>query len=461
MTRFFFFTGKQMCTFLIHTLLLTQSCNDMKHGYSARGCCSDKTLKTIGADGVMVTEEPCPETMTMFDGTSMSTGADPNAGCIYLGMINDYTGPYALVSTALETAQRLFWKYSNEDKRLHSPYGQYSVVIRSGQDSGYNPVKHAAAYETFRNNSIAIAMSLGTPQTLAVLDQMDVDDMVATPMSWWSGWADPSADKNLVVEFGSSYCVDAMNAYTYVRSMNESFTKFAYAGFTGDYGGDGLNGLEHMLSRDGLPEAWSYLAHTLEFDTDVAIEAIVAGDFDVVMLAVAPFQAATIVGEVTSQGRSPQWITLAPAFNDAFVAPDFALKDTFESSVITTAWVPPYTYDSVAHAKMRYEMKAAGIDSGSSFLVAGWSSQYPLESALRTLASSGKAMTRANLRATVQGLSIDSDSMMVPYTLHTPVTTTALAKPDGSVEGGTTFLAFQTTSEPVADVCFKEVPSAL
>ncbi|SVD60532.1 uncharacterized protein METZ01_LOCUS413386, partial [marine metagenome] len=58
------------------------------------------TVKT----GVGVTDEPCPEAVG-----GIPTGANPAQGCIYLGLLNDYTGPYAAVSVGLETGQRAFW----------------------------------------------------------------------------------------------------------------------------------------------------------------------------------------------------------------------------------------------------------------------------------------------------------------------------------------------------------------
>ena len=66
-----------------------------------------QTVKT----GVGVTSEPCPEAV----GTQVPTGADPESkGCIYLGLLNDYTGPFAAAGPALETGQRAFWLWANQ-----------------------------------------------------------------------------------------------------------------------------------------------------------------------------------------------------------------------------------------------------------------------------------------------------------------------------------------------------------
>lgn len=104
---------------------------------------------------------------------------------------------------------------------------------------------------------------------------------------------------------------------------------------------------------------------------------------------------------------------------------------------------------------MRATLKGGGVDSASSFLVAGWMSQYGVESALKALVSSGDAMTRANLRQKVASLQITSDMMMMPYQLNSPASSSVIEKPDGSTAGGIQFLNFVSTEESVANVCFR------
>ena len=116
------------------------------------------TVKT----GVGVTTDPCPEAVGSFP-----TGADPNKGCIYLGLLNDYTGPYGALGPALELGQRSFWLWANNAGGV----GDYSVAIVEGYDTQYNPQKHLEGYNSQRDSVAALAMSLGTPQTLFILDE--------------------------------------------------------------------------------------------------------------------------------------------------------------------------------------------------------------------------------------------------------------------------------------------------
>jgi hypothetical protein len=67
-----------------------------------------------------------------------------------------------------------------------------------GFDTGYNPQKHLEGYNALRDSVAALAMSLGTPQTVFILDNMDSDNMIAAPLSWYSGWSYKSVDRGLV-----------------------------------------------------------------------------------------------------------------------------------------------------------------------------------------------------------------------------------------------------------------------
>ena len=57
------------------------------------------TTATAVKTGTGVTAEPCPAEIG-----GVPTGADQSKGCIYLGLLNDYTGPYAPAGPGLELA---------------------------------------------------------------------------------------------------------------------------------------------------------------------------------------------------------------------------------------------------------------------------------------------------------------------------------------------------------------------
>ena len=385
--------------------------------------------------GVGVTSEPCPEEIG-----GVPTGADPSKGCIYLGMLNDYTGPYAAVAPALETAQRGFWLWANSTGGI----GDYSVAIIEGADTSFNPQKHLEQYNAQRDQVAALAMSLGTNQTLFILDEMDKDNMVAAPMSWYSGWSYKSLDRGLVVEFGAAYCADGMNALDWaIASLPVDIKTIGIMGFAGDYGGDWAQGIKYAAERNGITVAWEYLPPTLEFDVAQAVGLMVTQPVDAYFPAVGPGEMAQVAGGAFQQGLTPIAMMAAPSYNDAFVQEGFPLKPLFESgSMYSMAWVAPYEADTAAHATMRATFAQMGIESASSFLVAGWSSQYHLKGVLEAAVKGGD-LTRAGIRRAAANVYVESDGMMQTRELgqNRADNDSYINIPDGSIGSGARLLA--------------------
>ena len=221
------------------------------------------TVKT----GVGVTEEACPAAYEAL-GTQVPTGADPAKGCIYLGLLNDYTGPFAAAGPALEGAQRAFWLYVNTTGGI----GNYSVAIVDGYDTQYNPAKMIEGYAAQKDQVAALAMSLGTVQTQFILDEMDKDNMITAPMSWWSGWSYKEGDKGLGIEFGSSYCAQGMNIVDWgVENLPVPIKTIGFIGYAGDYAADYLAGVKAAAATNGIAIAWEYVPSIAEFDVAAAV----------------------------------------------------------------------------------------------------------------------------------------------------------------------------------------------
>ena len=98
------------------------------------------TAKSVNTD-FGVTEEPCPEVIGEFP-----TNADQAKGCIYLGILSDYTGPYGAAGLPVEVGIRSYWAWKN----LTGCLGDYCVAVREAADTGYNPQKHLEEYNAMR-----------------------------------------------------------------------------------------------------------------------------------------------------------------------------------------------------------------------------------------------------------------------------------------------------------------------
>ncbi|HWL49457.1 MAG TPA: ABC transporter substrate-binding protein, partial [Acidimicrobiia bacterium] len=180
-----------------------------------------------------VTEEACPDAV------------NADNGCIYLGTISDLTqGPFAALGVAIVDSQKAFWKKVNEDGGI----GGYDIdVTKYVKDNLYKPDTHAQVYSEIEGDVLALAQSLGSPTTLAILPDLKSDEMIAAPASWTSLWA----FEDNILESGANYCVEGMNSVDY--AVEEKSIKSVMAvHFPGDYGGDGAAGAKIAAEANGL-----------------------------------------------------------------------------------------------------------------------------------------------------------------------------------------------------------------
>ena len=198
-----------------------------------------ETMLTLGAG---VTEEPCE-------------GGNPDNGCIYLGVLTDESGPFAGASGGLYGGQSLFWATVNAEGGIG---GAFDVVLPENlkKDTAYQPDKLVADYNSIAGDVAAIAQSLGTPQTVAALPDYERDSTIAAPMSWWSGWA--FVDN--VIEFGTGYCCEAMNAIDWavnaIPAAGRTFETIGILEFPSDYGFDYAEGVKIAAANNGLTVSW-------------------------------------------------------------------------------------------------------------------------------------------------------------------------------------------------------------
>src|SRR5918996_3729644 len=180
-----------------------------------------------------ITEEPCPNAV------------NEDNGCIYLGTLSDLTeGPFAALAVPITEAQEAFWQRVNEDGGIG---GEFDVNTgRFTRDNKYNPEVHVQEYQQIQPEILGLAQTLGTPMTLAGLPFYKRENVVGAPASWWSGWE----FEDNILESGSNYCLESMNAVDY--AVDEFGVQSVMAvHYPGDYGGDAAPGAEIAPEESG------------------------------------------------------------------------------------------------------------------------------------------------------------------------------------------------------------------
>jgi hypothetical protein len=355
-----------------------------------------------------VTAEPCEN-------------GNPEHGCIYLGVLTDQSGPFQSASPALVGAQRAFWAAANAAGGIGDAF-DVALPDDLTEDTQYSPEVFVQKYNDIAGEIAAVAQALGTSQSIAALDDMVRDSTVAAPMTWWSGWAFDENDQGLVVEFGTNYCFEAMNAFDWSMAAVPAAgrpvpTSVGILALPGDYGEDYGAGVKLAAEANGVEVAWEQVVIPISAGGDEtqaeAIQKLLAEPVDIVYLVTGPSETGAIVGGAAAQGATNLFIGAAPSWNVALLGS--AAAPAFEAGLyFQSAFVGPWAYDSPGHEAMRQTLGAGGIteENANDFFVSGWVSQYGLKAALDAAYASGD-LTKTGIAAAAGTLTdVSFDGML-------------------------------------------------
>lgn len=336
---------------------------------------------------VGVTDEPCPEAI------------NPDNGCIYLGVLSDLTeGPFAPLATQVVTGQQDFWTYVNEQGGIS---GFDINMAANTRDNKYDPAVHSQEFRAIEPNILALAQTLGTPQTQAILGDMEADNIIGAPASWWSGWQFPETDGGVILESGASYCIAAMGGLDWWVENKDPIAKLVAVGYPGDYGGDYAAGAEKWAAANGVDFAGiiETAPNAVAGNQDAAVAAILDSGADLVAIGVGPAEVAEIIGKAVASGFTGQFLGAAPTWNPLLLqtAAAPALLAAYTNVGTTGSFGTP----SAAMDAMQAQLGEGVVPANDGYTY-GWVWQYPLKAAIAKAVAAGD-ITRAGLRAAVTG----------------------------------------------------------
>src|SRR5918999_932212 len=156
-------TGRpRLALVLVVLALAAAGCRSSGSGGQQQGGEQGGGGEITRGDGV--TAEPCPEAV------------NPDNGCIYLGTISDLTeGPFASLAVPITDAQKAFWQRVNQQGGVHGFDVNVSKYVR---DNKYKPDVHKQVYDEIKGHVLALAQTLGSPQTAAIIDDLQATGTV-------------------------------------------------------------------------------------------------------------------------------------------------------------------------------------------------------------------------------------------------------------------------------------------
>jgi ABC-type branched-subunit amino acid transport system substrate-binding protein len=335
-----------------------------------------------------VTREPCPNAV------------NKDHGCIYLGVISDLTkGPFAPLAVPITEAQKAFWAKVNRDGGI----GDFDIDVTTYiRDNEYTPATHKAKYDEIKGKVLALAQTLGSPTTAAIINDLVAEKVVAVPASWTSAWL----FQDVVMESGTNYCMEAMNSVDYALTEKKIKSVMAVH-YAGDYGDDAAAGARIAAERSKLTFTDVKTTSGQENQAE-AIGRIVQGKPDLVYVTTSPTDLAVIVGQAVARGYKGTFIGTSPTWNPGLLKSPAAAA--IQASYLQSAPWGAWGTDTAGHRAMREAMGSGFTPNDGA--VAGWVWSYPLKAALESGVKGGD-VTRAGLLEAVEGLdSVDYQGML-------------------------------------------------
>lgn len=403
----------------------------------ATACTDGVATRAELTTGVGVTDAPCPE--AVHDGT----------GCIYLGTLTDLSGPFAHVGAAAADGSADFWRQVNEEGGV----GGFEVdVLTYRRDTASDLQTHTQAFYEVEAEVLALAASFGTAPTDAIVADLDAADIVTVPLSRWSGWLEVAPD-GLLLEVGAPACLDAAVGLDWAQGYEGEVDRVQTVALAGQDGEDHAAGVARWAA---VNEALDLGLVTTTPGRDAqahAVEQVLAGRADRVLLDVGPEEALAIVVGALDRGFGGRFLLSAAAWDPALVEePTFS--ELAARAVVLTPVAGPAAV-SPAHDAMR---EAYGDQvPASDHYTWGWVSSYPLYELLEAAVAAGD-LTRTGLRSAVDGLTVAFGGAIPEVTYGEPAgdrasRAIAISLPDAEqAPGGLRLAAALLTGETAVDL---------
>ncbi len=426
-----------------------------------------------GSDATTTTAAPATST-TAPPGTTTTTeapaqlktdiGVDVEAKTITIGLLSDLTGPFSPLVNVIVAGHNIYWANVNANGGV----GGFDVVLRP-LDTAYDSTQHAQRYQELKDSVVAFGHSTGSPQTVGILENLEDDGILAIPLTWYSGWTDPTYNANLLPH-GANYCLEAMNVIGYMKDqMGDDFQTIAIASVPGDYGVDSSEGALYAAEQLGLEVVYDGSGQVLPGDeaSETAVRnEITSSGADFVWLTTTPTSWATIFGGAAAGGFQAMWSGAAPGYNPGFLTGPIA--QAVEAMTVWGSYYSPWSDTSQGIQDAIALVEASGALSGNkvSAVFEGFVEARIMHAALEAALAAGD-LTQAGVLAAAKSLtSVDFNGLAPNETyVGTPNEAvqrkTTIWKPDvagltGGVHAGEVILQKEFTHPITAEYQFDE-----
>jgi ABC-type branched-subunit amino acid transport system substrate-binding protein len=252
--------------------------------------------------------------MVGCSGITAGVGVDPEKREITLGELTPTNGSVSVIGIPLTRGHEVYFQYVNEvlgGAGQNLPAEERYTIVLKTLDTAYSLETHVEQYNALKDDVLAIAQSLGTEHTKAILDQIRNDEMLTGAATLSSEWL----KERYVVSAGAPYPAQAINAAQYLSDSGAlKDAKIGVIYQEDDYGADGLRGLEYAATQFGfeIVSKATYKPTDMKFRTQVAT--LKTAGATVVFLVSVPSATGEIAKAAEALGYAPRFIGLSRAW---------------------------------------------------------------------------------------------------------------------------------------------------
>ncbi len=342
---------------------------------------------------------PDPEPTTPAIATDVGVDDDT----IRIGFLSDLSGIFAGLTVPITDGSQAYFERLNDQGGIAGR--MIEVVVR---DTGYDVPTHQTHYDELAGSGpdgvVMIGTSTGSPHTASIREDLIDDELAGIVLSWNSSWA--SAGSANVFEWGTNYCVEAMNGVSWLADAHDA-KSIAIVTFPGDYGEDGAIGAKLAAEALGLEVVYDGQGSVVPgADQTPVITNIVESGADIVWVTTNASSLAELIGGAYGEGFTGQWGGNGPSFSSL-------LLPTAVGPILTANYThfAPYASigsgDSAGMADVLSLMREYAPDKQYlSVYINSWLMGEIARQGLEKAAENGD-LTRAGVTAALQSIEVD------------------------------------------------------
>jgi ABC-type branched-subunit amino acid transport system substrate-binding protein len=358
-----------------------------------------------------------------------SPGVTPKA--IRLGVLSDYSGPFATIGKAASQGRDLFWDSRNNTGGVCGRKVEFEVV-----DHGYDTSRAVAGYRELNDKVLAMEELLGSPMLASLLPTLEQDQMMTLAGSFSS----QLLSNPYIVVTGSTYDVEMINGVQWLgehKGMRKG-TAIAHIYIDGDYGQSALAGSRAAAEEFGLT-LLEYGITTAETNLSELISTVRASGARHVLLTTTPQQTASAVVTAERLRYDATFVASNPGFSPALLKTK--ARAALEERLVIATPVAPFSANGTGPTAVREAFLARyPKEPRSSWVMFGYAQGLVMAQLLDAACKAGD-LSRAGLSKALRELWLVDPRQLVPPLSYDepgeiPARESYIVRPDARIDGG-------------------------